>query len=86
VFFLSDLTFIEDGNKDYLRVEDGRTDIINFEKMRKVATVIQQVKIYQQMPYNFEKVDIIYNFLENGLTFLSEEECYAKSREIEPPQ
>jgi len=29
--YLTDLTFIEDGNKDYLKVQDNRDDIINFE-------------------------------------------------------
>jgi hypothetical protein len=29
--YLTDLTFIEDGNNNMLPVADGRTDIINFE-------------------------------------------------------
>jgi len=83
--FLSDLTFIEDGNKDYLILPSGRTDIINVEKMGKIATIIHQICLYQQHSYSFEKVDIIYQFFSSPLEHLSEKENYEKSREIEPP-
>jgi len=83
--FLTDLTFIEEGNQDYLTVEDGRGDIINFEKLRKVATVIEQIIIYQQKPYHFEKVDVIFEYF-NNLTYLPEAEAFKVSRENEPKE
>jgi len=83
--FLTDLTFIEEGNTDYLIVEDGREDIINFEKLRKVATVIEQIIIYQQKPYHFDKVDVIYDYF-NHLTYLPETEAFKLSREVEPKE
>jgi len=63
--YLTDLTFIEDGNKNYLTVNSGRTDLINLEKMRMQALLIQDIMLYQQTPYNFEKVPVIYEFFDN---------------------
>jgi len=62
--YLTDLTFIEDGNPRLLVVEPPREDIINFEKMRKVAVVIQEIILFQQKPYNFEKVEVIQQFFQ----------------------
>jgi len=63
--YLTDLTFIEEGNKNYLTVKSGRTDLINLEKMRMQALIIQDMMLYQQTPYNFEKVPVIYDFFAN---------------------
>jgi len=63
--YLTDLTFIEDGNKNFLTVKSGRTDLINLEKMRMQALVILDIMLYQQTPYNFEKVPVIYDFFLN---------------------
>lgn len=85
--YLTDLTFIEDGNPDMLPVQDGRADIVNFEKRRKVAAVIKDICTYQQTPYNFSKVDAIYNFFASGkLETLEDGPLFKKSREIESPQ
>jgi len=81
---LSDLTFVEDGNSDYLKVDGDRKDILNFEKMRRVATIIQKFLMFHTPPYNFQKVDVIYNFFEAGLQYLDERECYNLSKQIEP--
>eukprot|EP01111_Echinosteliopsis_oligospora_P014269 TRINITY_DN5343_c0_g1_i1.p1 TRINITY_DN5343_c0_g1~~TRINITY_DN5343_c0_g1_i1.p1 ORF type:complete len:787 (+),score=167.94 TRINITY_DN5343_c0_g1_i1:194-2554(+) len=48
--YLSDLTFIEEGNVD--RLENG---YINFFKCRMVAEVIKEVQQYQQKPYNLKE-------------------------------
>jgi len=84
--FLTDLTFIEDGNRDYLITTDGRTDIINFEKMRKVATVIEKIRIYQPVPYNFEKVPVIYDFIQHNLPHIEDTNAFELSRQIEPKE
>eukprot|EP01133_Synstelium_polycarpum_P012343 gene12343-14475_t len=57
---LSDLTFIEEGNKDTL--ENG---LINFYKNRMVAGVIKEIQQYQQQPYNLLPVPEISNLLMN---------------------
>eukprot|EP01130_Rhizamoeba_saxonica_P008944 TRINITY_DN3625_c0_g2_i1.p1 TRINITY_DN3625_c0_g2~~TRINITY_DN3625_c0_g2_i1.p1 ORF type:complete len:622 (-),score=134.95 TRINITY_DN3625_c0_g2_i1:53-1918(-) len=83
--YLTDLTFIEDGNPNYLSTECGSTDIINFEKMRMVSDAIKDILLYQQMPYNFDKVPQIFEFFAKGnLDVLEENECYRLSRDCEP--
>lgn len=83
--YLTDLTFTEDGNPDYLRVQDNRDDIINFEKMRRVAVVIKDICTYQQTPYNFEKVPMIYDFFSGELPFEDDQPLFNRSRKLEPP-
>jgi len=82
--FLTDLTFIEDGNPNYLEIE-GRSDIINFEKMRQVSLVIEKIVIYQQQPYNFTKIDSLQNFLQTRIQVThTTNELYNLSLELEP--
>ena len=45
--YLTDLTFIEDANKNILN------DKINFSKCRKLAKVIREIQTDQQKPYEF---------------------------------
>ena len=47
--FLADLTFIEEGNPDYL---DDAKIIINFAKRQLLSARISDVQIYQQQKYN----------------------------------
>jgi hypothetical protein len=84
--YLTDLTFIEDGNSNYLDIEN-RTDIINFEKMRRVSVVIEKIVIYQQQPYNFTKLDSIFNYIENISQIIQNKtvpELFNISLELEP--
>lgn len=77
--YLTDLTFIEEGNRDLL----AGTQLINFAKHRRTAAVIAEVQRYQLQPYNFERVEAIAKFLSN-LPSEDDETCYEKSLEIEP--
>ncbi|EFC38209.1 rasGEF domain-containing protein [Naegleria gruberi] len=52
--YLKDLTFINDGNPDYIR--DG---LINVFKRRQVSKIILEIRQYQMQPYYFETVDFI---------------------------
>jgi len=83
--YLTDLTFTEDGNSNYLKVQDGREDIVNFEKMRRVAVLIKDICTYQQTPYNFEKVPLIYDFFAGDLPFEDDNSLFRRSRVLEPP-
>jgi hypothetical protein len=83
--YLTDLTFTEDGNSNYLKVQDGREDIVNFEKMRRVAVLIKDICTYQQTPYNFEKVSVIYDFFAGELPFEDDNSLFRRSRALEPP-
>jgi len=85
--YLKDLTFIEDGNNNYItNVEGDYDDIVNFEKMRKLASTIQDIFLYQQKPYNFRKEYVILQFIESRLEFINEDENYLISRRIEPKE
>ena len=52
--FLTDLMFIDTGNKDL--TDDG---LINFGKRRLVAETIAQIQQYQQQPYLVHRVEAI---------------------------
>eukprot|EP01102_Stenamoeba_stenopodia_P022109 TRINITY_DN9101_c0_g2_i1.p1 TRINITY_DN9101_c0_g2~~TRINITY_DN9101_c0_g2_i1.p1 ORF type:complete len:373 (+),score=71.87 TRINITY_DN9101_c0_g2_i1:125-1120(+) len=82
--YLTDLTFIEVANGDTL---DDRTDMINFEKRRKIAFVIREIQQYQQTHFSFDKVEVIQEYLKSVRKLPhNEEKHYQMSLECEPPQ
>ncbi|KAJ3430981.1 guanine nucleotide exchange factor [Anaeramoeba flamelloides] len=76
--FLSDLTFIEDGNPDYFKRR-----LINVLKCNLIYGTIEQIQRYQIKAYNLHPV---YQFLEllQNLPTLDSEQLYSLSLEIEP--
>lgn len=60
--FLRDLTFTEDGNPDY--VEDD--EFLNFEKLRMISGVLSSIAKYQSVPFNFEPVPVIQEYIISG--------------------
>jgi hypothetical protein len=79
--YLTDLTFIEEGNLDELN------GMINFIKRRKIAGVISDLKVFQQTPYR----DIEYDeetqaFLRNAKPHFLEREMYHRSLILEPKE
>ncbi|KAJ3383382.1 hypothetical protein HDU92_004245 [Lobulomyces angularis] len=80
--YLTDLTFIEDGNPDLLK-PDNR--LINFSKRSKTAEVIMEIQQYQRTHYNLTPVVEIQNFIINCLTeSLDENKIYDLSLQLEP--
>jgi len=92
--YLTDLTFLDLGNPDYL----PETHLINFEKRRKVFTLVREIQRYQETPYALQPVPQIQEFMkrlgsggtESGSTsssastvILTEDGLYEKSMEIE---
>lgn len=78
--YLTDLTFIEDGNKDLL----ANSEFINFDKRMKTAKVILEIKHFQKQPYQFQAVPQIVDFLTNiGQYEKDEEEFYEISQAVE---
>lgn len=81
--YLTDLTFIEDGNPDRLTKGNGR--LINFGKRQKAAEVIREILIYQSTPYNLQSVAGIQRFIEDNLVeSRSDTDLYAQSIALEP--
>lgn len=76
--FLSDLTFIEDGNPDLL---DG---MINFLKRRKLSERIMWIKQYQQIGYQLDKVQAIQEYFGKHLVSRCEDELWKLSKSIQP--
>ena len=59
--FLTTLTFIQDGSKDILP-----GNLVNFRKRQKAAEVIQDIKRWQAMPYNFQPVPQVIAVMEEA--------------------
>eukprot|EP00008_Paramoeba_atlantica_P002026 CAMPEP_0201502282 /NCGR_PEP_ID=MMETSP0151_2-20130828/84050_1 /ASSEMBLY_ACC=CAM_ASM_000257 /TAXON_ID=200890 /ORGANISM="Paramoeba atlantica, Strain 621/1 / CCAP 1560/9" /LENGTH=875 /DNA_ID=CAMNT_0047895863 /DNA_START=103 /DNA_END=2730 /DNA_ORIENTATION=- len=77
--YLTDLTFVLDGNPD--RVEGGT--LINFFKWRKVADIITEIKNYQ-IRYKSLQVNHQTRTFLLSLEFKDSEECYKWSTRVEP--
>lgn len=74
--YLTDLTFIEDGNSDMLPALQDM--FINFDKRRKISKSITEIKMYQQIPYFLMNVDQIQEFL-LGVQGIDEKMLYKRS-------
>jgi hypothetical protein len=78
--YLTDLTFIEDGMKNNM---NGRDDLINFDKRRKLSAVIHEIQQYQQTPYHLLVEDTIRAYLQS-IEGLTEKALYKYSLICEP--
>lgn len=83
--YLTDLTFIEDGNPDFLK-DDAR--LINFSKRAKTAEVIREIQQYQSLPYRITEVPELQDFLQDeclgSRQGQDEGEMYDRSLTLEP--
>ena len=78
--YLSDLTFIEDGNPDVL--ENG---FVNFEKCNLVARAIINFKQFQDAPYNLTPIPEVQDWISSWAS-PSEKEVFDMSLQAEPRQ
>ncbi|TPX32233.1 hypothetical protein SmJEL517_g04638 [Synchytrium microbalum] len=84
--YLTDLTFIEDGNPDVLR---SNSRLINFGKHAKTADLTREIQRFQQMPYNLVLVGELQTFLGQCLdetTHTDEQVLYTTSLQLEPKE
>jgi len=79
--YLSDLTFMEEGNPDFIDVDDNK--LINFPKHYLVHRTIKQVQQYQASKYDLEVKQPLYTYLYH-MPGLEEKELYSLSLEREP--
>ncbi|KAI8982521.1 ras guanine nucleotide exchange factor domain-containing protein [Pilobolus umbonatus] len=80
--YLQDLTFIEDGNSNYLKKSNN---LINFAKRMKTAEVILDLQQYQSTHYLLNVVPDIQEFIKTHLhSSREEEELYNLSLKLEP--
>eukprot|EP01094_Clydonella_sp_ATCC50884_P022923 TRINITY_DN5379_c0_g1_i2.p1 TRINITY_DN5379_c0_g1~~TRINITY_DN5379_c0_g1_i2.p1 ORF type:complete len:601 (-),score=146.09 TRINITY_DN5379_c0_g1_i2:247-2049(-) len=78
--FLKDLTFLLDGNPDFLK---QNRDLINVQKFTMIASTINSLISARKKPYCLQQVPFIQDLIENAET-LSEEEAYQESLLCEP--
>lgn len=81
--YLQDVTFIEEGNQNFV---GPNLDSLNFYKMRLWSTVLKSLRTYQESPYELgEMTTTLIKHLKR-IELKSEEECYALSLLHEPRQ
>jgi len=74
--YLRDLTFIEEGNSDWVGPkEDG---LVNMDKLNLIAQIILEVKRFQTVPFAIDKDPVLAGYLSKLLT-LPEEMLYKHS-------
>ncbi|KNE55652.1 hypothetical protein AMAG_01539 [Allomyces macrogynus ATCC 38327] len=80
--YITNLTFVEDGNPDFL----PENHHINFEKRRKVATIIEEIVDWQHgCVYGLLPVGALQSYLRDlPLGDVAEKDLYAKSVKAEP--
>jgi len=80
--YLTDLTFIEDGNSNNLK---SNSQLINFSKQSKTAEVIKEIQQYQLLPYNLNPVKELSDYILNCLNEpVDETTLYDISLALEP--
>eukprot|EP01114_Cavostelium_apophysatum_P012167 TRINITY_DN269_c0_g2_i3.p1 TRINITY_DN269_c0_g2~~TRINITY_DN269_c0_g2_i3.p1 ORF type:complete len:1067 (+),score=282.01 TRINITY_DN269_c0_g2_i3:478-3201(+) len=75
--YLTDLTFINDGNPDKIK------NLINFRKRELESDVILEIQLYQQLTHNFAVDQKLMNLL-NNLPFNDKDKLYQLSLVREP--
>lgn len=79
--YLTDLTFIEDGIPSVIK----KTNLINFAKRSKTASVIRDIQQYQNVPYQFLPVPELQTFIKDNMAkAIDVHEMYDKSLQVEP--
>lgn len=75
---MSDLVFIEDGNPNVTS-----SGLINFGKRRQIGSVIRWIQKYQKVPFFFDTVQKIQDWL-NNIENKEEKELHTLSLQYEP--
>ncbi|ORX93040.1 ras GEF [Basidiobolus meristosporus CBS 931.73] len=80
--YLTDLTFVEDGNPDHV---PNHPHLINIAKRAKCAEVIREIQQYQNSPYNLTPVPELQNFIRTCLQGSRDvQDLYNTSLSMEP--
>ncbi|KAK4512532.1 uncharacterized protein ATC70_003234 [Mucor velutinosus] len=84
--YLTDMTFIDDGNADH-RMSPGGKQLINFDKYIKVTRILNEIDQFQ-ISYKLFEVDEIQKFLKKTLESVEQDDqvFYAKSLKREPKE
>lgn len=82
--YLTDLTFIDDGNSDYRTSVSGQ-QLINFDKYVKITRILNEIDQFQ-LSYKLMEVEEIQTYLKNTLETIEQDDqvYYARSLQREP--
>eukprot|EP00026_Physarum_polycephalum_P001215 Phypoly_transcript_01216.p1 GENE.Phypoly_transcript_01216~~Phypoly_transcript_01216.p1 ORF type:complete len:1095 (+),score=164.79 Phypoly_transcript_01216:391-3285(+) len=75
--YLSDLTFIEEGNPG----EIGH--LVNFSKCRQISAIIRRVAEFQSVSYSFVGIPFVQNYF-NFFSVIDDKQAYEHSTKLEP--
>jgi son of sevenless len=85
--YLTELTFIEDGNPNFI-TNSSNKKLINFYKRRLYSDTILNIQLYQQTPYHFQSVPYLEYILTydlfKDLSSWDDKQMYKESLIIEP--
>jgi hypothetical protein len=83
--YLKDLLHIEDGNESHTKTASG-AKLINFEKMRMLASVLENIHQYQELArrYSLRAVPQLQEYITDTSEVLDDKELYRLSLEREP--
>lgn len=79
---LTDLTFIEDGNPDFL----PETGLINWNKIKLSASVIERLQAAQHKGFEFSPDGLIISIIRNLAPTISDSKAYEISLHLEPKE
>lgn len=81
--YLKDLTFVADGNDDYIK----GTELINYGKRVKAAAIIQEIQQYQAVPYPLQPVPELQDYIIQNMNNARDvSEMYTVSLNLEPKE
>lgn len=79
--YLKDLTFVADGNDDYIK----DTNLINYGKRVKTSNIIQEIQQYQAVPYSLMPVQELLDWVVGSMQTARDcNEMYGVSLLLEP--
>ena len=80
--YLSDLTFIAEGNPNYLH---RSSEIINFSKRVRIVEILKEIASYQSIRYKFKRYDDVQAFIGECMKSIPNiEKQYEQSLRLEP--
>jgi son of sevenless len=84
--YLTDLTFIEDGNKNILLHSETQRPLINWSKKILIHNILKQILKYQNHVFNIEPIDQIQGLLGTVLSTIypNEDDLWKLSLTLEP--
>jgi son of sevenless-like protein len=79
---LKDLTFVADGNEDFIKGDKG---FINFDKRVKTANIVREIQQYQSVPYPLQPVPELQEYIITNMQSARDvNDMYNLSLSLEP--